>query len=72
MIFHFIFKGKGNEDEGKRKVTQIHEMKEKLKQENDSLKKLKLNLKDIQEKQKNEKEVRIISQKILLCVNCTL
>lgn len=35
-------------------------MKEKLKQENDSLKKLKLNLKDIQEKQKNEKEVSIV------------
>lgn len=32
-------------------------MKEKLKQENEVLKKLKANLKDVQEKQKNEKEV---------------
>lgn len=36
---------------------EIHEMKEKLKQENEVLKKLKANLKDVQEKQKNEKEV---------------
>lgn len=35
---------------------EIHEMKEKLKQENEVLKKLKANLKDVQEKQKNEKE----------------
>ena len=36
---------------------EIHEMKEKLKQENEVLKKLKASLKDVQEKQKNEKEV---------------
>ena len=39
-------------------MAQIHEMKEKLKQENDALKKLKQSLKDVQEKQKNEKEVK--------------
>ena len=38
-------------------------MKEKLKQENDSLKKLKFSLKDIQEKQKNEKEVSSVSKR---------
>lgn len=32
-------------------------MKEKLKQENEQLKKIKQNLKDVQEKQKHEKEV---------------
>ena len=58
--------GKGNDEEGKRKVSQIHEMKEKLKQENDFLKKLKQNLKDVQEKQKNEKEVNTL---ILNCFN---
>lgn len=50
--------GKGNDEEGKAKVSQIHEMKEELKQQNDTLKKLKQQLKDVQEKQKNGKEVR--------------
>jgi len=35
-------------------------MKERLKQENDALKKLKQGLKDVQEKQKNEKEVPLL------------
>ena len=56
-MYNFTFVGKGNDEEGKAKVSRIHEMKEKLKQENDVLKKLKQQLKDVQEKQKNEKEV---------------
>ena len=35
----------------------IHDLKEKLKGENDELKKIKHRLKDVQEKQKAEKEV---------------
>merc|ERR1712100_212852 len=48
--------GKQSEEEGKKKVAEIHELKEKLKNENDALKKLKQTLKDVQEKQKSEKE----------------
>lgn len=56
-FFIFDTLGKGNDEEGKAKVVQIHEMKEQLKQENDNLKKLKQLLKEVQEKQKSEKEV---------------
>merc|ERR1712048_526743 len=51
--------GKQSEEEGKKKVAEIHELKEKLKNENDALKKLKQTLKDVQEKQKSEKEVSL-------------
>jgi len=60
LLLFFFFLGKGNEEEGKQKVAQIHDMKERLKQENDALKKLKQGLKDVQEKQKNEKEVPLL------------
>lgn len=48
--------GKGNDEEGKKKVGEIHSLKEQLKQESEVMKKLKQQLKDIQEKQKSEKE----------------
>jgi ATP-dependent Lon protease len=41
-------------------VSEIQEMKDRLKQENDNLKKIKHQLKENQEKQKVEKEVRMI------------
>ena len=53
--------GKSGDEEGKQKVAKIHELKEKLKQENEVLKKIKQNLKDVQDKQKVEKEVYIIA-----------
>lgn len=37
----------------------IHDLKEKLKSENDELKKIKHKLKEVQEKQKAEKEVSL-------------
>ena len=37
----------------------IHDLKEKLKSENDELKRIKHKLKDVQEKQKAEKEVSL-------------
>lgn len=44
-------------------VATIHNIKEKLKGENDELKKIKHKLKEIQEKQKAEKEVcRIVAR----------
>lgn len=49
--------GKRNEDENKSRVASIHDLKEKLKSENDELKKIKHQLKEVQEKQKAEKEV---------------
>ncbi|XP_047126067.1 kinesin-2b isoform X1 [Hydra vulgaris] len=48
--------GNGNSKDGKQKVAEIQEMKEKLRQENETLKKIKQNLKEIQDKQKLEKE----------------
>ena len=48
--------GKAGDDEGKKKVQEIHGLKENLKQESEALKKVKQQLKDIQEKQKSEKE----------------
>ncbi|XP_065069863.1 kinesin-II 85 kDa subunit-like [Rhopilema esculentum] len=48
--------GKAGDDEGKKKVAEIHSLKEQLKQESEQMKKLKQQLKDIQEKQKSEKE----------------
>ena len=41
-------------------MSAIHDLKEKLKSENEELKKIKHNLKDIQEKQKAEKEVKLL------------
>ena len=48
--------GKANEEEGKKAIAHIQDMKEKLKQENEILKKIKTNLKENQDKQKAEKE----------------
>ena len=41
-------------------MAEIQEMKEKLRQENESLKKLKQSLKEVQDKQKLEKEVKVL------------
>jgi len=49
--------GKSSEEENKARVAAIHDLKEKLKGENDELKRIKHKLKDVQEKQKAEKEV---------------
>lgn len=48
--------GKAGDEEGRKKVAEIHGLKEQLKHESESLKKVKQSLKDIQEKQKAEKE----------------
>ena len=58
--------GKSGDEEGKQKVAKIHELKEKLKQENEVLKKIKQNLKDVQDKQKVEKEVHIIPNMLFI------
>ena len=49
--------GKSSEEENKSRVADIHNLKEKLKSENEELKKIKYKLKDVQEKQRAEKEV---------------
>ena len=54
--------GKSSEEENKTRVAGIHDLKEKLKGENDELKKIKHKLKDVQEKQKAEKEVSRLQQ----------
>ena len=51
--------GKSSEEENKVRVSAIHDLKEKLKSENEELKKIKYKLKEVQEKQKAEKEVRV-------------
>ena len=51
------FSGKSSGEENKSRVDAIHALKEKLKSENDELKKIKYRLKEIAEKQKAEKEV---------------
>lgn len=48
--------GKAGDEEGKRKVAEIHGLKEQLKQESEVMKKVKQQLKDIQDKQRSEKE----------------
>jgi len=48
--------GKAGDEEGKRKVAEIHGLKEQLKQESEAMKKVKQHLKDIQDKQRSEKE----------------
>lgn len=48
--------GKPSESETKKKVTAIHELKEKLKRETEGLKQIKQQLIDIQEKQRAERE----------------
>ncbi|XP_069129785.1 chromosome-associated kinesin KIF4B-like isoform X2 [Argopecten irradians] len=48
--------GKSSESETKKRVTAIHELKEKLRKETDILKKLKQQLKDVQDKQREERE----------------
>jgi len=48
--------GKVSENETKQRVTAIHELKEKLKRDTDALKDIKKRLKDVQDKQKAEKE----------------
>ena len=52
----------------------IHDLKEKLKGENDELKKIKYKLKEISEKQKAEKEVRLerIFARLLWCLGMLL
>ena len=55
----YFLSGKVNESDTKKRVTAIHELKEKLKRETDVLKDLKKKLKDVQDKQKTEKEVLI-------------
>lgn len=52
-----VISGKSSEEENKARVAAIHDLKEKLKGENDELKRIKHKLKDVQEKQKAEKEV---------------
>ena len=46
-------------EDNKSRVAAIHDLKEKLKSENDELKKIKHKLKEVQEKQKAEKEVSL-------------
>ncbi|XP_076117054.1 kinesin-II 85 kDa subunit-like [Mytilus galloprovincialis] len=48
--------GKSSESETKKKVTAVHDLKEKLKKETDGLKRLKEQLQELTEKQKNERE----------------
>ncbi|XP_060080891.1 chromosome-associated kinesin KIF4B-like [Ylistrum balloti] len=48
--------GKSSESETKKRVTAIHELKEKLRRETDILKKLKQQIKDVQDKQREERE----------------
>ncbi|XP_021340349.1 kinesin-like protein KIF21A [Mizuhopecten yessoensis] len=48
--------GKSSESETKKRVTAIHELKERLKKETDILKKLKQQIKDVQDKQREERE----------------
>ena len=52
--------GKTSESENKSRVTAIHNLKEKLKQETEKLKQLKQQLSEIEQKQQLEKEVRVI------------
>ena len=52
-----ILTGKATEGETKSRVTAIHELKEQVKKESDNLKEVKRGLKDIQDRQKREKEV---------------
>lgn len=49
--------GKASESETKRRVTSIHELKEKMKKETETLKKLKQQIKEVQERQRDEREV---------------
>ena len=65
----FPWLGKSDSEDGKQKVAEIHTLKEKLKQESENLKKIKQQLKDVQEKQKVEKEVGDISNSKTLFVN---
>ena len=46
----------GSESETKSHVASIHELKEKLKRETDNLKEIKRRLKDLQDRQRQEKE----------------
>ncbi|XP_072040599.1 osmotic avoidance abnormal protein 3-like isoform X1 [Amphiura filiformis] len=48
--------GKATESETKARVNAIHDLKEKVKKENDNLKEVKRQLKELSEKQKREKE----------------
>ena len=48
--------GKSSESETKKKVTAVHELKEKLKKETEGLKRLKEQLQELTERQKNERE----------------
>lgn len=52
----FAEKGKSSESENKALVTAVHGLKEKLRQETEKLKALKLQLADVQERQQLEKE----------------
>ena len=57
--------GKSSEEDNKSRVAAIHDLKEKLKSENDELKKIKHKLKDVQEKQKAEKEVSLTDYSVI-------
>lgn len=48
--------GKSSESETKKKVTAVHDLKEKLKKETEGLKRLKEQLQELTERQKNERE----------------
>jgi tRNA(Phe) wybutosine-synthesizing methylase Tyw3 len=52
--------GKSSESETKKKVTAVHELKEKLKKETEGLKRLKEQLQELTERQKNEREVKLL------------
>ena len=53
---HFLT-GKSNEADTKKKVSAIHELKEKLKKDTEALKEIKRKLKEVQERQRREEEV---------------
>ena len=56
-LHQMLFPGKAKEAETKRRVTAIHELKDVLKVETESLKDIKQRLKDAQDRQREEKEI---------------
>ena len=56
VIYIDRIEGKAKESETKPRVHAIHDLKEKLKRETDSLKDIKKRLRDVQDKQRSEKE----------------
>lgn len=57
--FFMHYEGKVSDSETKQRVTMIHELKEKLKRESDLLKETKKKLRELQDKQRSEKEVPV-------------